>query len=199
MEAMSERSEDNTAPKRSKGFLLVAVAPLAVFLLLVLVFGYQLLFGRDPALLPSALIGDPVPAVDLPALKTDKPGFGPQDFGGEPILVNVFASWCVPCRVEHPLITELSEVHGVPIYGLNSKDERAAALAWLDELGDPYARIGYDPNGRAGIDWGVYGYPETFLVSPAGEIVYKYVGPITPRILNDEFLPRIEALREGMS
>lgn len=195
---MSEQSEQ-TAPKRPRGFLIVALAPLAVFMILVAVFGYQLLFGRDPSLLPSALIGEPVPQTELPALKTDKPGFGAMDFGGEPVLVNVFASWCVPCRVEHPLITQLAEEHGVPVFGLNSKDERDAAIAWLAELGDPYTRIGYDPTGRAGVDWGVYGYPETFLVSPAGEIVYKYVGPITPRIMNEEFLPRIEALRGGTS
>lgn len=175
--------------------ILFAFLPLALLLGLVGAFGYQLLYGNDPRIIPSALIGDPVPTAEVPALKDDKPGFGAQDFGGEPILVNVFASWCIPCRAEHPLITALARDYDIPVFGLNSKDERGAALAWLAELGDPYARIGYDPSGRAGIDWGVYGYPETFLVSPAGEVVYKYVGPISPRIIENEFLPRIEALR----
>lgn len=189
---------DDVQPAPKKGgigrFLLGAV-PLLLVLVLMIVFGYQLLFGNDPRTIPSALIGDPVPTVDLPALKQDKPGFGPADFGEEPILVNVFASWCVPCRAEHPIITALARDHGIPIYGLNSKDKRDAAIQWLADLGDPYTKIGYDPDGRAGIEWGVYGYPETFLVNPDGEVVYKYVGPITPRVLDEEFLPRIDALR----
>ncbi len=183
-----------TVPKRRNPFLLGAL-PLIIFSLLIAAMGYQLMFGKDPNVVPSALIGDPVPQVVLEPLKSDKPGFGPADFGGEPILVNVFASWCVPCRVEHPLITAVARDYDIPVFGLNSKDERSAAIGWLNELGDPYTRIGYDPTGRAGIDWGVYGYPETFLVNPAGEIVYKYVGPISPRILEKEFLPRIAAMR----
>ena len=190
---MSDDTLNNAAPKRK--FPWLAMLPLVAFLGIMGGMGYQLLYGTDPRLVPSALIGDAVPPTVLPALKTDKPGFGPTDFGGEPILVNVFASWCVPCRAEHPLITKLAENEGLTVYGLNSKDQRADALGWLNELGDPYDRIGYDPDGRAGIDWGVYGYPETFLVNPDGEIIYKYVGPITPRIINSEFMPRIEALR----
>ena len=190
-------SDETNAPdaEQPKRRWWLGLLPLLVFSGLLAVFAYQLIGGRDPSIVPSALIGDLVPAVELPPLKPDKPGFGPQDFGGGPILVNVFASWCVPCRVEHPLITALAQDYGIPVYGLNSKDRRDAAIAWLDELGDPYTRIGYDPNGRAGIEWGVYGYPETFLINPAGEVVYKYVGPITPRLLEEEFLPRINAMR----
>lgn len=178
--------------------------PLGLFLVVAAYFAYQLLYGRDPSIVPSALIGDPVPDTVLPPLKADKPGFGPADFGagtasgngsGEPILVNVFASWCGPCRAEHPHITALGRDQGIAIYGFNSKDTRDAAIDWLDELGDPYSKIGYDPSGRAGIDWGVYGYPETFLVNGRGEIVYKHVGPIHPQLIERELLPRIRALR----
>ena len=141
-------TQDAHRAKRNK--FLLGLLPLLIFSGLIGAMGYQLLFGKDPSLIPSALIGDPVPRVELEALKQDKPGFGPQDFGptpgnDQPILVNVFASWCVPCRAEHPIITALAEEQNIPVYGLNSKDTREAALDWLDELGDPYTRIGYDP------------------------------------------------------
>lgn len=183
-----------TKPSNARKILIAGI-PLLVIAAMFTGFGYQLLSGKDASIVPSALIGEPVPAVVLPPLKETKPGFGPEDFGGEPILVNVFASWCVPCRAEHPLITALARDHGITVYGLNSKDTRTAALNWLAELGDPYAKIGYDPSGRGGIEWGVYGYPETFIVSPAGEIVYKRVGPVSPRLIEEEILPRIIALR----
>jgi cytochrome c biogenesis protein CcmG/thiol:disulfide interchange protein DsbE len=175
--------------------MLLALLPLLLFIILAGAFGYQLLYGNDPETIPSALLGKPVPDVIVPPLKPDKPGFGAADFGQEPVLVNVFASWCIPCRAEHPVITALAQDWNIPVYGLNSKDQREDALAWLEELGDPYTRIGYDPTGRAGIDWGVYGYPETFLINDRGQIIYKYVGPITKRVLEHEFLPRIKALR----
>jgi len=178
----------------SRRFLLGAL-PLVLFALLVAVFGYQLLFGRDARIVPSALIGDPVPGIELPPLRDGTPGFGPGDFGDEVVLVNVFASWCGPCRVEHPLIMALANEFDIPVFGLNSKDTRPAAIAWLDELGDPYARIGFDPDGRGGIEWGVYGYPETFVVSPNGEVLFKHVGPISPRIIEEDILPLVEAYR----
>ena len=191
-------NEGHSAAKKSGPVrFLPGAVPLLIVSVLVAVFGYQLLFGNDPHTIPSALIGEPVPTVDLPPLKRDKPGFGPGNFGGGPILVNVFASWCKACRAEHPIIGALVRDHGIPVYGLNSKDSRDAALRWLATLGDPYTRIGYDPHGRAGIEWGVYGYPETFLINAEGDVVYKYVGPITPRVLKEEFLPRIEALRKS--
>ena len=190
---MSADTSPSAAPKRK--FPVLALLPLVAFLGMMGAMGYQLLWGEDPNLVPSALIGDPVPETVLPALKEDKPGFGPNDFGGEPILVNVFASWCIPCRAEHPHIKRLAEQDGITVFGLNSKDRRADAIGWLDELGDPYDRIGFDPAGRASIDWGVYGYPETYLVNGNGEIIYKFVGPINGRIIRDQFMPRIEALR----
>ncbi|MEQ8442163.1 MAG: DsbE family thiol:disulfide interchange protein [Alphaproteobacteria bacterium] len=183
-------------PKKS-GRMAIGAVPLVLFSILVAIFAYQLLFGRDASIVPSALIGDPVPQVELPPLLEDKPGFGPDDFGGEVVLVNVFASWCGPCRLEHPLITALAEEMDIPVFGLNSKDERSAAIQWLNDLGDPYTRIGYDPDGRAGIEWGVYGYPETFVVSPEGEILFKHVGPISPRIIEQDILPLIEAYRSS--
>lgn len=191
---MSEDVEKTGGTGRKR--LLLAGIPLLLFLVIAGFFGYQLKFGGDARIIPSALIGDPVPEMELPPLKADKPGFGPGDFGGEPILVNVFASWCGPCRLEHPLITHLAQEEGITLYGINTKDKRQDALDWLAELGDPYDRIGFDPKGRATIEWGVYGYPETFLVSPAGEIVFKHVGPIHPQLIEEEIMPRVRAMRE---
>ena len=174
--------------------ILFALVPLLVFLVVAGFFGYQLKFGTDARIIPSALIDKPVPQVSLPSLKEGKPGFGPEDFGGKPVLVNVFASWCGPCRIEHPYITRLAQRDDILVFGLNTKDSRDDAIGWLNDLGDPYDRIGFDPDGRAAIEWGVYGYPETFLVSPEGKIVYKFVGPIHPKLIQEEFLPRIEAM-----
>jgi cytochrome c biogenesis protein CcmG/thiol:disulfide interchange protein DsbE len=165
--------------------------PALVFFGLALVFLIGL--GRDPAIVPSALIDRPVPSFELPALLAAKPGFASADLGGKLKLVNVFASWCVPCRAEHPQLMRL-EREGVELYGINYKDEPDAARQWLASLGDPYARIGADRNGRVGIDWGVYGVPETFLVDGKGVIRYKHVGPITPEALNDTILPLLKTL-----
>lgn len=178
---------------------LIFLLPLGLFAVVAVYFAYQLLYGRDPSVLPSALIGDPVPASELPPLKGDKPGFGRADFGtpeaeADPVLVNVFASWCVPCRAEHPYITAIAEEEGIAVYGLNAKDTRQAAIQWLNNLGDPYTRIGFDPEGKAVIDWGVYGYPETFLINRRGEVVYKHVGPIHPDLIERELRPRIRAV-----
>jgi cytochrome c biogenesis protein CcmG, thiol:disulfide interchange protein DsbE len=109
--------------------------------------------------------------------------------------VNVFASWCVACRAEHPVLVELAGRHVVPIHGLNYKDKPADAAQWLDRLGDPYTRTGADLDGRIGIDWGVYGVPETFVIGRDGRIAYKHVGPLTPEFVRDRLLPMIEHLK----
>jgi cytochrome c biogenesis protein CcmG/thiol:disulfide interchange protein DsbE len=124
-------------------------------------------------------------------------GLSRADLGGGegPMLVNVFASWCVPCRIEHPLIARLAEEHGVTVHGLNYKDRPGAALAWLQEMGDPYAKIGSDQNGRVGIEWGVYGVPETFVIDKEGRVAYKHVGPLQPRDVERTILPLLEKLK----
>lgn len=174
---------DPVPRRRISGFVLV---PLIAFALMVL-FGWGLFRGADD--LPSALLGKPVPEFALPPVLGREEGLSTQDLIGHVSLVNVFASWCVPCRAEHPLFMELSATGEVPLYGINYKDPPDQARAWLDELGDPYARIGADINGRAGIEWGVYGVPETYVIAPDGTIAYRHVGPITRAILQETLLP----------
>jgi cytochrome c biogenesis protein CcmG/thiol:disulfide interchange protein DsbE len=148
---------------------------------------------RDPSTLPSALIDRPVPAFELPALDGGD-GLSSEDLKGRVSLVNVFASWCVPCRVEHPVLMRLAQ-EGVPIYGINYKDPPDQAQAWLAELGNPFEKIGVDRNGRVGIEWGVYGVPETFVVDAEGRIRHKHVGPIQARDLEQTLLPILAELR----
>lgn len=167
--------------------------PLLVFLGLSAYFAVGL--SKDPSELPSALIDKPVPEFELPPLVEDLPGMVTADFGGEVVMVNVFASWCVPCRLEHPLITRLADDGILPVFGLNYKDEKADAIAWLDELGNSYTRIGWDLSGRVGIDWGVYGVPETYIIGKQGRIRYKYVGPIFAEVLNETIIPIIRELQ----
>jgi len=151
---------------------------------------------RDPSVLPSALIDDEVPEFELPPIEGhDGTGLSSADLGGEPSLVNVFASWCVPCRAEHPLLMRLAE-EGVTIYGINYKDRPADARAWLAELGDPFTRIGADRNGRVGIEWGVYGVPETFVIDAAGRIRHKHVGPLQAKDVDETILPMLAELEE---
>ena len=169
------------------------VLPLLVFLGMSVYFALGL--GKDPSELPSALIDKPVPEFDLPPLLEDIPGMATADFGGEVVMVNVFASWCVPCRAEHPLITRLADEGIVPVFGLNWKNEKADAKAWLEELGNPYTRIGWDLSGRVGIDWGVYGVPETYVIDKQGHIRYKHVGPIFRQVLNETIIPIIQELQ----
>ena len=167
--------------------------PVIAFAALVVLLGIGL--TRDPRLVPSPLIGKPAPVFDLPPVKGRSAGLSNRDFGGDVVLLNVFASWCVACREEHPLLLALSQRHAVPIFGLNYKDKPDDAAAWLDELGDPYARTGADLDGRVGIDWGVYGVPETFVVDRSGRIAYKHIGPLTPAVLENTVLPMVEKLR----
>lgn len=145
--------------------------------------------------LPSVLVGKPVPAFTLPAIEGRAEGFSSADLLGKVALVNIFASWCVPCRAEHPLISELSRTGLVPIYGINYKDKAPDALAWLAELGDPYTKIGADTDGRVAIDFGAYGVPETYIVGADGIVAYRIVGPITRATLDQTLLPLIRSLQ----
>ena len=148
--------------------------------------------------MPSALIDKPVPEFTLAGLPGDGvesgKGFSSADLTGRVSIVNVFASWCFPCRVEHPLLMRLARNPKVRIFGLNYKDRPEDARAWLKELGNPYDRIGVDRDGRIAIDWGVYGVPETFIIDAGGRIRYKHVGPITPSDLDEIIVPIIEKL-----
>ncbi len=173
---------------------LLYVVPLVLFGGLALLFAVQL--GHDPKIVPSALIDREVPEFELPPLKDGKGGLSTADLRGQVALVNVFASWCIPCRAEHPILMELSKREDVAIFGINYKNRPEEAKAWLAELGDPYDRIGVDRSGRASIDWGVYGVPETFVVDRNGRIRYKVVGPMTPKELNGTVLPLIQELAQ---
>ena len=154
---------------------LIFILPLVLFAGLAVAFWVGL--QRDPSKLPSQLIDRPVPQFALPPVTAGEPGLTSADLKGEPALLNVFASWCVPCRLEHPVLMRL-KAEGVPIYGLDWKDD--AGAQWLAEHGDPYRRAGDDRSGRTGIDLGVTGVPETFVVDRHGRVRYKHVGPVTP-------------------
>lgn len=152
--------------------------------------------GLDPKIVPSALIDKPVPQFDLPPLPGKEPGLIAADLAkGGITLVNVWASWCGPCRIEHPQLMELAKIAGVRMIGLNYKDKPANALAFLQQLGDPFASVGADRTGRVAIEWGVYGVPETFLIDGRGRIVMKHVGPLRPEDISEKILPAIEAAR----
>ena len=166
--------------------------PAAVFAVLVIYFAVGL--TKDPSIVPSALIDKPAPTFDLTDIASrGGPGFSSEDLRqGKVSVVNVFASWCVPCRVEHPLINDLAERGIVNVYGLNYKDKDRDAAAWLDALGDHYTAVGADRDGRVGIDWGVYGVPETFVVDGAGCIQYKHISVLTRDVLEEEIMPRLQ-------
>ena len=171
----------------------LAALPLVIFLALAVIFYRQLDSGQDTAVVPSALIGQKAPETSLPPLDgVGLPGLDTKSFGGKVTLVNVFASWCAPCREEHPLLLELSQDARIAIAGLNYKDLAENARRFLGELGNPYAMIGTDEKGRAAINWGVYGVPETFLVGKDGAILYKQVGPLSPKTLEQGLKPAIE-------
>lgn len=169
------------------------LAPVGVFIVLALVLGWGL--THDPREIPSTLIGKPVPRFSLPPVKGRSLGLSDADLKTEVSLVNVFASWCVACREEHPLLLKLKTDGVVPIHGLNYKDTPDDAARWLNTFGDPYTRTGADLNGRVSIDWGVYGVPETFVIGKDGRIAYKHIGPLTPEALTNTVLPLIEKVR----
>jgi cytochrome c biogenesis protein CcmG/thiol:disulfide interchange protein DsbE len=151
--------------------------------------------GSDTTVLPSALIDQPVPRFALPPLAGQPHGFSSSDLDGHVSLVNIFASWCGPCRTEHPVLNALAKSGRVAVYGINYKDKPEAAAAWIAALGNPYTRIGAD-DGRVGIEWGVYGVPETFVVDRAGRIRYKHVGPLTAADVAQTILPLVARLEK---
>ena len=169
--------------------------PVAGFFALAALFFVAIFAGGDPAEVPSALLGKPVPEFTLPAIENvGVPGFSTEDLAqGKVTIVNVWASWCVPCRQEHPLLEALAQQSGVEIFGLNYKDGADAAQRFLATLGNPFARVGADSNGRVGIDWGVYGVPETFVVDGQGRIVLKHIGVLDGPSIRDKILPAIAA------
>jgi cytochrome c biogenesis protein CcmG, thiol:disulfide interchange protein DsbE len=174
---------------------LLFVLPLAAFAAIAVWFWVGL--GRDPAAIPSNLLNREVPAFALAAVPgTTIPALASDDIKGKVALVNMFASWCLPCRTEHPILLRLKREGRVAIYGVNYKDKAPDAKKWLDDLGNPYNAIGHDLDGRVGIDFGVTGVPETFVVDRAGRIRYKHVGPITPRDLDQTLLPLIAQLEK---
>lgn len=165
--------------------------PLVVFALLIAVFVVGL--GRDPSQLPSPLLEKPAPQFDLPSLLDPEQRVTTQDFNGEVALVNVWATWCVGCRQEHNFLLQLSKADVLPIYGLNWRDNGPEARRWLQQLGDPYVATAYDQDGRVGIDWGVYGAPETFLIAADGTVLYKQLGPLSWGLWEKNFVPLLTA------
>jgi cytochrome c biogenesis protein CcmG, thiol:disulfide interchange protein DsbE len=171
---------------------LIAILPVVVFVAVLV--GFMIGLRRDPAILPSMLIGKPVPTFTLPPVKPMGEGLASTELVGEPRLLNVFASWCGPCREEHPVLLQLKQ-QGVVIDGLDWKEEADAGAHWLDENGDPYARSGNDRTGRAGIELGVSGVPETFVIDRRGRVRYRQVGAITPEIWSETIAPLMAKLQ----
>jgi cytochrome c biogenesis protein CcmG/thiol:disulfide interchange protein DsbE len=167
------------------------ILPIAVFVLLGALLAVGLKIADHKTELPSPLIGKPMPAFALPLLGQDGVIVDSDELLGEPFLVNFWASWCVTCRVEHPVIEELAKTGAIRIVGLNFRDETADAQAWLQRFGNPYTMIIQDYSGRTSIDFGVYAAPETFLVDEKGIIVFKQLGALTPAVIEQEILPRI--------
>jgi cytochrome c biogenesis protein CcmG, thiol:disulfide interchange protein DsbE len=197
---MSNTSTQTTTPSRRSCLLML---PLIAFLGLALLFWFRLGSG-DPSRIPSALIGHPAPQTALPALAglvsdgAQVPGLDPAVFSGKVSVVNVWASWCVPCHDEAPLLTELAKDKRLQLVGINYKDAPDNARRFLGRYGNPFGVVGVDANGRAAIEWGVYGVPETFVVGRESKIVYKLVGPITPDNVDSVLKAEIEkALNAG--
>jgi cytochrome c biogenesis protein CcmG, thiol:disulfide interchange protein DsbE len=180
---------------QGQGMRLLALVPVVVMAGLGAAFYWGLYNNTDQ--LPSTLIGQPVPEFALPPIEGRSDGLSTADLKGQVSLVNVFASWCVPCRAEMPLLVELAKAGTVPVFGINCKDRPAEARALLAEVGDPYTRIGADVTGRVAIDWGVYGLPETFVIDADGRIAYKHIGPFNRQMLERQILPVVARLQAG--
>ncbi|MDY6941598.1 MAG: DsbE family thiol:disulfide interchange protein [Pseudomonadota bacterium] len=174
------------------------LVPLVLFLALVVLLYVGL--GRDPSRIHSPLIGKPAPAFTLADLANPDRHVTEQDLRAAPVSVlNVWASWCVACRAEHAVLSSLADRRVAPVFGLNYKDQRVDALAWLEHFGNPYKANAHDLSGRVGIDWGVYGVPETFVIDRRGVIRYKHVGPLTEDIVEDQIIPLLREIREEFS
>ena len=170
------------------------VIPLVLFVVLVVFLAIGL--RHDPHEVPSPLINKPAPGFQLAQLRDPSRRFSAEEMRGKVWLLNVWASWCITCRDEHPLLLEYARSKAVPIYGLNYKDKREDALSWLGELGDPYVLSVSDLDGRVGIDYGVYGAPETYLIDRNGVIRFKQIGPVTPDIWQEKILPLVKDLNK---
>ncbi|WP_421415099.1 DsbE family thiol:disulfide interchange protein [Agrobacterium tumefaciens] len=197
---MTQASQDQNTKAKSTGRTRYALAllPLLLFGGFAIIAGKMLydqdVNGLDISAIPSALIGTKAPALSLPPLEgSNLPALNDAAFKGKLTLVNVFASWCIPCRQEHPILQELAKDKRITVVGINYKDKPDNALRFLGELGNPFAAIGVDPNGKAAIDWGVYGIPESYLVGADGTILYKKVGPFDARSVERDLLPAITA------
>lgn len=195
---MPGNTKDGRAPRRSIGFVL---SPVLIFVALASLFFFALQKG-DPSKIPSALIGKPAPTFSLVPIEglieagRPVPAFTSGDLAsGSPTVVNFWASWCLPCVDEHPMLIELKKRTAVRIVGVNYKDQAANARRFLARYGNPFVAVGGDPAGKAAIEWGVYGMPETFVVDGRGVIVYKHVGPIGPEALETKLIPAVEAAR----
>lgn len=170
------------------------VLPALIFAAIAIALGYGLTL--KPREIPSALIDKPIPDFALPPVQGKSAGLSSGDLRtGEVQMVNVFASWCGPCRTEHPILMDIAKSGVLPLHGLNYKDKPEAAAAFLRSLGDPYLRAGADRDGRVGIEWGVYGVPETFLIDKQGRIAFKHVGPLTPEVMAKTIEPKIAELK----
>ncbi len=169
--------------------------PLVLFLVLAGYFALALRPGYDPQTLPSAMIDKEAPQFDLAGLNGE--GLTRDGLKGGPVLINFFASWCVPCRVEQPVLMRLANREHVPLYGIDYKDQPEDAAKLLAQFGDPYRRVGLDPDGRVGLDFGVYGVPETYVLDSTGHIRKRFVGPLTAEEVENELLPLLKALKKS--
>ncbi len=175
---------------------LLFILPTLIFVAAAVGFLMGLDPDRDPSAIPSPLIDEPAPQISLPAVEgLDLPGLDPEALKGSPItVVNIWASWCAPCRIEHPQLMALAEEPGFRILGIDYKDRADQAVKFLDELGNPFSAVGFDQSGRGGIDWGITGVPETFFLDREGRIRYRHVGPIDAGTLNEVILPRLREI-----
>lgn len=171
--------------------------PFALFIALAVLFAFGLNPNRDIHAIPSPLIGKAAPLFSLTDVSDPSRTVSNAALKGQVYVLNVWGTWCVACRQEQEALLAISQAHVVPIIGLDYMDERAKARQWLEQLGNPYTAVAFDPDNRTAIEWGVYGAPETFLVDGNGRVIYKYISPMTPEVWSQEFLPRIEAARRG--